>query len=134
MERVLQITSDGSHTIAVPQMHVTYHSIHGAIQESMHVFIKAGLQPLLHQFETIHIFELGFGTGLNVLLTLQQAIQNNQKIFYYAVELFPLHQNEYDLLNYTEQLNDSSLQFYFKLMHESEWRKDIAIHPLFTLH
>jgi tRNA U34 5-methylaminomethyl-2-thiouridine-forming methyltransferase MnmC len=134
MERILQLTSDGSHTIAVPSMHVTYHSIHGAIQESMHVFINAGLQPLLHQCETLHIFEMGFGTGLNALLSLQQAIQHDQEIFYYAVELFPLKQDEYSPLNYPLQLHDDSLQDYFKQMHESEWEKDVAIHPLFTLH
>jgi tRNA U34 5-methylaminomethyl-2-thiouridine-forming methyltransferase MnmC len=134
MERILQHTSDGSHTIAVPSMHVTYHSIHGAIQESMHVFINAGLQPLLHQFETLYIFEMGFGTGLNALLSLQQAIRYDQKIFYYAVELFPLKQNEYASLNYSSQLQDESLQSYFKFMHECEWEKEVSIHPLFILH
>jgi tRNA U34 5-methylaminomethyl-2-thiouridine-forming methyltransferase MnmC len=134
MKRVVQLTSDGSHTVSIPEMHVTYHSIHGAIHESMHVFIKAGLEPLLHKTETIRIFEMGFGTGLNALLSLQEAIQYNQKIFYYAVELFPLLMDEYVSLNYSDRLNDASLQFYFTLMHESEWEKDIAIHPLFTLH
>ena len=134
MERILQLTSDGSYTIAVPSMHVTYHSIHGAIQESMHVFINAGLQPLLHQFETLHIFEMGFGTGLNALLSLQQATQHNQKIFYYAAELFPLKPYEYSSLNYSSKLQNDSLQSYFKLMHECEWGKDVSIHPLFTLH
>jgi len=134
MERILQLTSDGSHTIAVPSMHVTYHSIHGAIQESMHVFINAGLQPLLQQFETLHIFEMGFGTGLNALLGLQQAIQHSQKIFYYAVELFPLISEEYSSLNYSLHLQDDSLQSCFNLMHECEWEKDVLIHPLFTLH
>src|SRR5690348_14051127 len=123
MERLLQLTSDGSHTIAVPSMHVTYHSIHGAIQESVHVFINAGLQPLLHQLETIHIFEMGFGTGLNALLSLQQAIQHNRKIFYYTVELFPLKQDEYSSLNYASLLHDNSLENYFKQMHECDWEK-----------
>lgn len=134
MERYIQTTSDGSHTVAVPELQVTYHSIHGAIQESMHVFIEAGLKPLLKQDETIHIFEMGFGTGLNALLSLQQVLQVNQKIFYYAVELFPLQSFEYQELNYAEQLKDDSLQSYFLQMHECEWEKDIAIHPLFTLH
>ncbi len=134
MEKILQITSDGSHTIAVPAMHVTYHSIYGAIQESMHVFINAALKPLLQKIGTINIFEMGFGTGLNALLSLQEAIRYDQKIFYYTVELFPLQVSEYFSLNYSSQLHDDSLQSYFKLMHESKWEKDIAIHPLFTLH
>jgi len=134
MEKILRLTSDGSHTIEVPEMDVTYHSIHGAIQESMHVFINAGLQPLLHRFETIRIFEMGFGTGLNALLSLQQSVKHKQKIFYYAIELFPLQSNEYSFLNYPAQLYDDSLHAYFNLMHECDWEKDIAIHPLFVLY
>jgi tRNA U34 5-methylaminomethyl-2-thiouridine-forming methyltransferase MnmC len=134
MKRILQLTSDGSHTLAVPEMQVTYHSIHGAIQESTHVFINAGLRPLSHRSETMNIFEMGFGSGLNALLTLQHAIKHDQKIFYYAVELFPLRREEFSDLNYSSQLQDGTLQHYFELMHESEWEKDIQIHPLFVLH
>jgi tRNA U34 5-methylaminomethyl-2-thiouridine-forming methyltransferase MnmC len=134
MEKILRLTSDGSHTIAVPEIDVTYHSIHGAIQESKHVFINAGLQPLIHQFETIRIFEMGFGTGLNALLSLQQSITHNQKIFYYGVELFPLGSNYFYSLNFSTQLQDDSLKVYFNLMHESDWEKDIPVHPLFVLH
>jgi len=134
MERQIQITSDGSQTMAVPELQITYHSIHGAIQESIHVFIEAGLKPLLKQYETIYIFEMGFGTGLNALLSLQQALQSNQKIFYYTVELFPLKPGEYNQLNYAQQLRDDSLQFYFLEMHKCEWEKNVPIHSLFTLH
>lgn len=134
MERMIQVTADGSHTIAIPAMQVTYHSIHGAIQESMHVFIEAGLKPLLNIYETIHIFEMGFGTGLNALLSLQHAIQYEQKIYYYAIELFPLQTHEYTSLNYGAQFQSNLLQRYFMQIHESAWEKDIAIHPLFTLH
>ena len=134
MERVIQLTADGSHTIAIPAMQVTYHSMYGAIQESMHVFIESGLKPLLHSYQTIHIFEMGFGTGLNALLSFQCAMQHDQKIYYYAVELFPLQMNEYASLNYVAQLQNDLLQPYFIQMHESVWEKDIIIHPLFTLH
>jgi tRNA U34 5-methylaminomethyl-2-thiouridine-forming methyltransferase MnmC len=115
-------------------MHVTYHSVYGAIQESMHVFIESGLKPLLHNYQTIHIFEMGFGTGLNALLSLQHAMQNDQKIYYYAVELFPLGPHEYTSLNYTSQLQNNLLQPYFIWMHKSAWEKDTIIHQLFTLH
>jgi tRNA U34 5-methylaminomethyl-2-thiouridine-forming methyltransferase MnmC len=134
MERRILITSDGSQTVSVPELQITYHSIHGAIQESLHVFIEAGLKQLLKQYETINIFEMGFGTGLNALLSLQRALETNQKIFYYAIELFPLQSHEYNLLNYPEQLQDASLQPYFVKMHECEWGNDVQIHPLFTLH
>ena len=135
MERVIQLTADGSHTVAVPDMQVTYHSMYGAIQESMHVFIEAGLKPLLlYRYDTIRIFEMGFGTGLNALLSLQHAMQHEQKIYYYAIELFPLKAQEYESLNYTTQLQQDALQSYFMQMHECAWEKDIIIHPLFTLH
>ena len=134
MERIIQLTADGSHTIALPTMQVTYHSMYGAIQESMHVFIESGLKPLLDEHETIHIFEMGFGTGLNALLSFQHAMQHEQKIYYYTVELFPLQANEYASLNYVTQLQNNLLQPYFMQMHESAWEKDISIHSLFILH
>jgi tRNA U34 5-methylaminomethyl-2-thiouridine-forming methyltransferase MnmC len=134
MLREVQITSDGSATIAIPEQHVTYHSIHGAIQESKHVFIEAGLKPMLNKFEAIHLFEMGFGTGLNALLTLQHALRLNQKIVYTTVELFPLLMNEVLQLNYAEQLHARDLKKYFLQMHECEWEKDIELHPLFVLH
>src|SRR3954468_17859932 len=106
MERMIQDTADGSHSIAIPSMRVTYHSMHGAIQESMHVFIESGLKPFLYKYETIHIFEMGFGTRLNALLSLQYAIQHEQKIYYYTVELFPLQAHEYASLNYAVQFKN----------------------------
>ncbi len=134
MKRVLQLTEDGSHTIAVPGIYETYHSKYGAIQESMHVYIEAGLKPLLYQYETIQVFEMGFGTGLNALLSFEQAILHQQKIYYYSPELFPLQQNEYEALNYVDFLKNKSLRSYFIQMHESCWNRDINIHDLFTLH
>jgi tRNA U34 5-methylaminomethyl-2-thiouridine-forming methyltransferase MnmC len=134
MERMIQVTADGSHTIAIPAMQVTYHSIHGAIKESMHVFIESGLTPVLYNYKIINIFEMGFGTGLNALLSLQQAIQHEQKIYYYAVELFPLQAHEYTCLNYGAQFQSNLLQRYFMQMHESAWEKNIDVHSLFTLH
>ncbi len=130
----LQITADGSHTIAIPERHVTYHSKFGAIQESKHVFIEAGLTPLLHKYDTINIFEMGFGTGLNALLCLQQAVQHQQKIFYYSIELYPLQPEEAKQLNYVQVLKDDDLQNYFLYMHKCDSEKDNSIHPKFVLH
>jgi tRNA U34 5-methylaminomethyl-2-thiouridine-forming methyltransferase MnmC len=132
MKRIIQITEDGSQTISVAEMNVNYHSAFGAVQESMHVFINAGLQQLPHSKEQLNIFEMGFGTGLNALLTLQQAINTNQKIYYSAIELYPLEKNIYEELNYSSSLNDLSLQQYFLQLHSCNWEEDINIHPLFT--
>jgi len=134
MQRQLQLTQDGSHTIAIPGTGVTYHSTHGAVQESRHVFIQAGLLPLLHKHNTLRVFEMGFGTGLNALLTLQQAISNNQQIHYTTTELFPLAAHEYNALNYCNMLQAGEMQSCFTAMHKALWNKDVAIHTLFTLH
>ena len=91
-KRRLQLTGDGSHTIFLPELNETYHSTHGAIQESNHVFIAEGLQFYLHdkKVEEIRIFELGFGTGLNALLTAIFAERHGIKIIYETIEAFPL--------------------------------------------
>lgn len=138
MEREIQVTADGSHTVAIPAMQVTYHSRHGAIQESMHVFIEAGLCAVLPA-EKIHILEMGFGTGLNALLTLQYALKHRQAVYYTSFELYPLSMAEAAFLNYAQQLRaetedeTASLEQLFLLMHQAEWEKDIEIHPLFTI-
>src|SRR5918993_1078029 len=80
--RELLVTKDGSHTILVPSLDITYRSRHGAIQESLHVFIDAGLKYKWStdkrwsgdSEEMMHIFEVGFGTGLNALLTAIESI------------------------------------------------------------
>ena len=133
MQRSLQITSDGSHTIAVPELNATYHSKYGAIQESEHIFINAGLKPLLNKHSTLSIFEMGMGTGLNVLLTLQQAIEQKQAIHYTTLELFPLMKEEHSALNYCTLPALQNLNKYFELIHDNPWNSATFIHPLFRL-
>ncbi len=135
--REIQITEDGSHTIFNAEMNVAYHSKHGAIQESMHVFIQSGLIYFINKnpqqkYSSINIFEVGFGTGLNALLSLQQSITFHQKIFYQSLEPHPLSIKKIEQLNYTQLLN-KELQQNFIAMHEGEWNKEISIHPLFSL-
>ncbi|HEY2727716.1 MAG TPA: hypothetical protein VGI61_11120, partial [Parafilimonas sp.] len=120
--RIIQLTEDGSHTIFIDDMHVTYHSKHGAIQESKHIFINEGLRYIIDQNKqsfnkTINIFEVGFGTGLNALLSLQYAILNNQEIIYETIEPYPLSIEESNHLNYASLINEE-LKKYFLLMHK----------------
>ena len=129
MIRIVQTTADGSPTIAIPDMQVTYHSRHGAVQESRHVFIQAGLLPLLRQYAVLRILEMGFGTGLNALLTLEQAITQEQAIYYEAVEKYPLNKDEVKELNYTQPLPHE----YFTALHKCHWNEPVAIHHFFTL-
>jgi len=133
MQREVILTADGSATIAIPEINATYHSKHGAIRESMHVFIETGLRHLPQQpaGNTIHLFEMGFGTGLNALLTLQEAMAAGQNIHYHAIELFPLPEEKIAALNYGEQLNMPSL---FHQLHQCPWEEDVPINEHFTLY
>jgi len=134
MERHIQVTGDGSHTIGLSGTKVTYHSTHGAIQESMHIFIQAGLQPLLRQYDRLQIFEMGLGTGLNALLTLQEAVMQKQAVYYETVELYPLSPDEVQSLNYNVQLNIPTTALALEILHQAAWEQDVTLHPLFTFH
>src|SRR4030095_5926809 len=133
MQRKLILTSDGSHTILLPELNVTYHSIHGALQESKHVFIEAGLKSLNPARKTIvNIFEMGFGTGLNTLLTMIEAENLTRAIHYEAIEQFPLRNTEIGSLNYCKQLDREDLQPAFEQLHHCECEKQIELTSRFT--
>jgi tRNA U34 5-methylaminomethyl-2-thiouridine-forming methyltransferase MnmC len=133
-ERQLIITKDGSHTVSIPEMNVTYHSHHGAIQESLHVFINAGLKYVvdMEKLPVIQIFEMGFGTGLNALLTMIEAENLQKPVRYTAIELYPMQENEIKCLNYCGQLKRTDLESGFQRLHSCEWENDVIITPLFT--
>ena len=130
MTREIIDTGDGSHSIAIPGMQVTYHSRHGAIQESMHVFIEAALR---YTTGDVHIFETGFGTGLNALLTLIDAEQQSRNIFYETIEPFPLTIAEAAQLNYCNVLQRTDLQPLFEQLHTCAWETPVAITPRFIV-
>jgi len=137
MDRQIIITADGSDTVFVPGLNVSYHSKHGAIQESMHVFIEAGfwywsdLNPgRKSKDQPINVFEMGFGTGLNVLLTAMEAEENGLKVYYETVEKFPLVKEEVDSLNYTSVLKNEEL---FRQIHECKWNEEARLKDNFVL-
>ncbi len=131
MQREIRLTADGSHTVAIPAAGITYHSHHGAVGESRHVFIEAGLQPLFASAtRPLSVLEIGFGTGLNALLTLQEARLQQHPVLYTAIELFPLNPEEINQLNYGQLLQD---QTGFHAIHEANWEEAIAIDPFFTI-
>lgn len=131
MEREIILTNDGSHSISIPQMQVTYHSTHGSLQESLHVFIDAGFNFVAEAKSIIRVFEMGFGTGLNALLTYKKSIENNLQIHYTAVETYPLQKEEFTVLNYGQHLN---LQSTFWQIHQSNWNEDVLLNEHFVLH
>lgn len=122
MRHEIFVTEDGSHSIKVPELNVTYHSKHGAIQESVHVFIESGLRYL--NKKEISILEVGFGTGLNALLTMIEAEKNGLKVLFDVVELYPLDSACVSSLNYLSLLNVPQLAGAFSHMHACEW--DVA--------
>jgi tRNA U34 5-methylaminomethyl-2-thiouridine-forming methyltransferase MnmC len=91
-------TSDGSHTIYVPELDEHYHSIHGAVQESNFIYISTGFDSCMA--DPVSIFEVGFGTGLNALLTAMKGIHGKREINYTSIEKFPLYETMADSLNH----------------------------------
>ena len=123
------ITGDGSHSLYQGDLGESYHSVNGAIQESMHVFIENGLS-LIGKKE-VCIFEMGFGTGLNAFLSLIHSEKNSMKINYESIELFPLNFEEARVLNYPEIL-DYPRDLFLRL-HDSEWGRKEKITQKFSL-
>lgn len=128
-----ELTADGSHTLRSQQFGVDYHSTHGAIQESRHVFLKAGLIPLLENGQTvIEILEMGFGTGLNALAVRQLAEEWPEVTFNYTTfELFPVTKADIAGINYPE-LMGVPLAWLTEL-HAAEWETSVEITSTFTL-
>jgi tRNA U34 5-methylaminomethyl-2-thiouridine-forming methyltransferase MnmC len=131
MDRKLILTEDGSHSFFVPELDEQYHSIHGAIQESEHVFIQSGLNWC--EKEKIIVFEVGFGTGLNALLTLLFASQKYKEITYISVEKYPLIQYEYQILNYSTKIAPDRADE-FQNLHNCPWNVPVVINDNFILH
>lgn len=130
MKRELIRTSDGSATLRLPEWNEQYHSVHGALQESMHVYIHAGL----HAFprgSAVHLLEVGFGTGLNALLTWREARERELTVYYEALEPFPLHTAEWDALGYGDLLG--GLGPVYRELHTCPWDEPVPISPHFTL-
>lgn len=135
MQRNLIVTKDGSHSVAVPEWKAVYHSLYGALRESLHVFIESGLKYWFQQHTTAShcvIFEMGFGTGLNALLTLIEADKLQRTIMYETVEAFPLEAAITEKLNYCEALTQDSRQTVFEKLHAVEWNKTHTITDLFS--
>ena len=123
-------TKDGSHSLYVPDLKENYHSSAGAITESNHIFIKNGL---LQSFKNpVFIFEIGFGTGLNALLSRLASEKVEKNIFYTSIEKYPLENMIIKDLNYPALLNIP--QEYFLQLHKAAWNEKIMLDKNFCLH
>ena len=125
MERLIEHTADGSATLYVPRLDEHYHSVKGARTESQHIFVDMGLKAC--PVPAPHILEIGFGTGLNALLTLEEAERSHRTVHYTGVERYPLAWEEVEPLHYS----DHPL---FPAMHRAPWEADVPLTPGFTLH
>lgn len=128
-------TEDGSHSLVHQTLNETYHSRHGAIQESQHVFIKNGIAFWLERniSKPVKILEVGFGTGLNALLTLEQTILLSDQVEYTTLEPYPLSEKLTSQLNYPQIISFESSRVLFSELHAAPWNQSIAITPNFTL-
>jgi tRNA U34 5-methylaminomethyl-2-thiouridine-forming methyltransferase MnmC len=124
-------TADGSHTIYVPELNEHYHSIHGAVQESDFIFIKNGLK--ICNADPLNIFEAGFGTGLNALLTAVEAIKSNRVVFYTSIEKYPLSEDIIKTLNHFRFAGEKAKEI-FDSIHLSPWNTCVDISPNFKLY
>jgi len=111
------VTSDGSHTLFNKEIGEHYHSTFGAITESEHIFIQAGLGAIPKEKTETNVLEIGLGTGLNALLALRWAEKNDKLINYHAIEAFPLGQDIIKKLNYSEVLEMD--QNYLQNIHDA---------------
>lgn len=131
MEEIkIEITEDGSHTLYVPTLDEHYHSTHGALQESLHVYIEAGLRAC--EKDQIHLLEVGFGTGLNAFLSLLETESRGIKIIYHTVERYPLSREKVSVLNYPSLIAPQHSDT-FTLLHSFSWETPIEITSQFTL-
>lgn len=123
------ITGDGSHSILNEALNETYHSRHGAVRESRHVFIEHGLRFLIEKQKRqfVSVLEVGFGTGLNALLTIHEAMLKNYKVEYTSLETFPIPHEIWTTLNYPDPHN------LFRALHEAKWQTREEINSDFSL-
>lgn len=135
MKREIIKTADGSATIYLPEWNEHYHSKHGAVQEALHVFIRTGLFNYQEKNypDEISILEVGFGTGLNALLTYFEAERISVKIAYTGIEAYPVSNEELLALDYAAAITEDNASEVFKKIHKADWEKSIVISPFFDL-
>lgn len=131
MKREIKTTSDGSKTLYISELNENYHSHHGALQEARHVFIDNGLKTV--QNYEINILELGFGTGLNVLVTIDEFLKTdkNHVIHYSTIEKYPVDECEVTELSYDSFFDEPNIKEYYRKLHECEWNKTTELFPNF---
>lgn len=132
MKREIITTADGSKTISLPDINENYHSTHGALQEAKHVFIEAGLKQRLSDSKSLSILEIGFGSGLNAILTVREVNNLSNQINYVGLEAFPVDSKELEALDYLSLENLKDLDSQFQKMHSDEAQYGVEISSNFN--
>ena len=131
MTKIITATGDGSPTLYVPEINEHYHSIHGAVQESTFVYIDNALNKVKKQ--NIRLFEVGFGTGLNAMLTCIEAERQKRSISYYSIEKFPVGYSMWRELEKYYKKKPAVSEIY-RLINDCEWESAFQLTKYFTLH
>ena len=121
-------TQDGSSSLYLPELDETYHSTRGALGESIHVYIENGINTLTNT--DIKLLEVGFGTGLNALLTYQFAKKKQLNVRYHTLEPFPLSKEIYENLGYAGAEEEREVFHRMHVLTEG----DLSISPFFEFH
>lgn len=134
MERKITKTGDGSSTIYIPELDEHYHSVRGAIQEADHVYLEMGLRHFLkeNQVTNISVLEIGFGTGLNALMTFLEAEKAKIQIDYTTLEAYPVSSEEVSQLNYAAFFPEYAERIFSKL-HSVPWEVRTPLSDLFQI-
>jgi len=121
MKVQIEETADGSQTLYVPELNEHYHSIRGAVSESRHVFLSAGFDHCRTAERKINLLEVGFGTGLNALLTCVAAQNKDIQVNYIGIEAYPLTDEVIAGLNYAGIIGAPGADELFRKIHEANW-------------
>ena len=121
-------TADGFHTLLHNHLNETFHSRHGAMKESMHVFIENGLKSALESKDSVRIFEMGFGTGLNAMLTFLNT-PKEKSIVYHSIDAFPIPLEKVFKLNHTKLIGGDLARFIYDEIHGIDWDLDYELLP-----
>jgi tRNA U34 5-methylaminomethyl-2-thiouridine-forming methyltransferase MnmC len=131
MDYQIMQTADGSKTLYLPAMNEQYHSVNGAFTESEYVFIEKGY--LFHPAKNPVVFEVGFGTGLNCLLTAISAEKTQRPTTFFSIEKYPLENQWTESLNYGSLISGEAKEI-FAALHSCEWGKTVQVSTCFSLH
>ena len=130
MKVELEKTADGSPTLYREDLDEHYHSVKGALAESSHIYIRLGWEKAAALRNRVAVFEVGFGTGLNALLTARAALERGVTTLFHSVELYPLPKETIDELLPFHEADNRGL---FRALHDAPWDEDTDVNPFFTL-